>query len=74
MDVKEFAVSVQWGKGLHYFSVQFDSEREAKHRAQKMAISFFEKYYKQKRKGAKPKLFVWQQVHWRQPVTEEAKA
>ena len=57
MNVKDFAVTVQWGKGMHYFvTTELTSRPDAEALAARLR-ALHKKH--QKQKGAKPTVYVW---------------
>ncbi len=58
MIVGAYAVSIQYGRGMHYFVAYAASEREARIKADQHLA----RCKGQWKKGAKPRVFVWQQL------------
>lgn len=63
MNVSNFAVSVQWGKGPHYFVA---TDLETKHVAEllvgKMKVSTMQLFVKKKGRAPQPHVYLWQRV------------
>ena len=65
MEVKKFAVSVQWGKGMHYFTAtDLDTLAEAKRAATKASEHAWFTHNKRLTKypGASPTTHIWQHI------------
>ena len=59
MEVKNFAVSIQWGKGMHYFS---QTDHETEEGAIQIAEKIAKNIDKNHKKGARPTIHVWKLV------------
>lgn len=62
MEVKNFAISIQWGKGMHYFyGTAFDDINQTLSTASVALAHALNQQNKNKR-GAKPTVHIWEHV------------
>lgn len=59
MKVDQFAVSVQWGGGFHYFQKYCPTYAEAQELANRLSVALDSDRKRKKHKGAEPLVHVW---------------
>jgi len=61
MKIRKYAISIQYGGGMHYFSTYYDALQEALNSADAIR-GRLEAEHTARGRGAKPYIYVWERV------------